>query len=68
LLSGIWWSRVAKEQKGSRVRSWITAAIFAIAGVLIVWRFRVDLGDLLVLMLPLAFGSPFLVIWLLKDN
>lgn len=66
IISGVWWAVVVKEQKEKKKLQFLFSAVLGLAGAFIVWQFRPDLGDYLVLVLPLALVTPFLVRYLLQ--
>ncbi|MFA6131741.1 MAG: hypothetical protein WC702_01570 [Patescibacteria group bacterium] len=67
IVSGIWWAGVVKERKENKILQFLSAFIFGLAGVFVVWQFRANLSDFLVLVLPLALVVPLLVIYLLAS-
>lgn len=66
IVSGVWWAFVVKEKKEKKKLQLLVALFFGLIGLFVVWQFRADLSDFLVLVLPLAFLTPFLVIYLLR--
>jgi hypothetical protein len=66
VVSGICWARQIKEIKDRKFLQLLSASIFGLAGLFIGWQFRTALNDFLVVILPLALATPFLVIYLLR--
>ncbi|HBR80110.1 MAG: hypothetical protein UX09_C0002G0022 [Candidatus Uhrbacteria bacterium GW2011_GWE2_45_35] len=68
LVSGFWWGCLAKAKEEKTWPAWLAASIFGFLGVYLTWQFRVDLGDFLVLIIPLALITPFLVKYLISNK
>lgn len=66
IISGIWWSCVIKEIKERKWLQNLSVFLLGLAEIYLAWGFRAALGDFLVLVLPLAFLTPFLVLYLLR--
>jgi len=68
MISGVWWGIQRTEIKDLKISwwLWIVTSLFSVVFVGLLWSFRADLSDFLVLVLPLAFMAPFLVILLAR--